>query len=63
MFVVLQIKCQGKVLKAWYGCLFPESSIDLYPHYSTGQHKKSAHLQETNNIGLSFHDCVDIFQS
>ena len=27
VFVVVQIKCQGKVLKAWYGCLFPEFSI------------------------------------
>ena len=39
VFVVVQIKCQGKVLKPWYECSFAESSkiADLYTHYSTGQ--------------------------
>ena len=39
VFVIVQIKCDVKVLKSWYVCVFVDSSTlsDLYKEFSGGQ--------------------------
>lgn len=48
MFVIAQIKCGPKLVKPWYGCLFPESCTlsDLYNEFSGGQLDGSLPLQD-----------------